>query len=169
MAASSGGYSRIMAASPDCGGLLMINQMVNHYIEETDAWLGSIQRYIQHPYDSTSDKLQHLYYIAQEVEARKMNINRIYRNLLMTEFNVNHDLTEDTIVEFRSRLPRDHLRDDTLAMRVDRMLEKIKEEVDTCYEEREFGYLCSNLCESLAASPPASKLKKQSNGSSQKC
>jgi len=169
MAASSDGYSQLLATSSGCGGLLMINQMINHYIEETDSWLQSIQRYIQHPYDTISEKLQHLHYIAQEVEARKININRIYRNLLMTEFNVRHDLSEDTIVEFRSRLPGNHQRDDTLAMRVDRMLVKIKKEVDLCYEEREFGYLCSNLCATLASSPQSSKLKKQSQGSNQMC
>jgi len=173
MAASSGGCREILAASSSCssGGLLLINQMVNSYIKETETWLQSVDRYIQHPYATTSDKLQHLYYITQEVEDRKLNINKIYRNLLITEFSViHHDLTEDTMVEFRSSVPRNHSREDTMAMKVDRMLEKIKNEVDSCYQEKEFGYMCSNLCLTLATIPPStSKMKKLAKGSSKMC
>jgi len=161
MAASSGGCSQILSASSrSCGGLLLINQLVSTYIQETQSWLQSLEDYIKHPFNTLSDKLQHLYYIIDEVEDRKLNINRIYRNLLITEFAVRHDLTEDTMVEFRCSLPRNHTRDATLAMKVDQMLEKIKEEVHLCYEENEFGYLCSKFCTSLASSKP-SKPKKQ--------
>lgn len=128
-----------------------------------------MEKFIQHPYDTCRDKLQHLYYIIQEVEDRKLRINRIYRNLLITEFKVKHDLTEDTMVEFRSRLPPNHFGDDTMAMKVDRMLERIKEEVDSCYQENGFGYLCSKLCSTLASgSYSSSKLKKPTSSCSSK-